>query len=144
GVVGTAQRVEREPGVFDLGLLEADHVRPLPPEPGDQSIGPRADRVDVPGDKLHVNLPPTTWPCPPRPDATGRSTALSKGMGGAGSRLDPRAPSYVRIPMKASNDLSLWSIIERLQRRLERQGMSAAAADRAVATAIRQLALAGR
>lgn len=42
--------------------------------------------------------------------------------------------------MKAKNDLSLWSIIERLQRRLERQGMSAAAADRAVSIALRQLA----
>ena len=46
--------------------------------------------------------------------------------------------------MKASNDMSLWSIIERLQRRLERQGMSASAADRAVALAVRQLALQGR
>jgi hypothetical protein len=44
--------------------------------------------------------------------------------------------------MKASNDLSLWSIIERLQRRLERQGMTAAAADKAVALAVRQLATA--
>jgi hypothetical protein len=42
--------------------------------------------------------------------------------------------------MKAQNDMSLWSIIERLQRRLERQGMTAAAADRAVAQAVRQLA----
>jgi len=42
--------------------------------------------------------------------------------------------------MKAHNDLTIWSIIERLQRRLERQGMSPAAADRAVATAIRSLA----
>ncbi len=42
--------------------------------------------------------------------------------------------------MKASNDLSLWSIIERLQRRLERQGMTAAAADKAVALAVRQIA----
>ncbi len=42
--------------------------------------------------------------------------------------------------MKASNDMSLWSIIERLQRRLERQGLSASAADRAVALAVRQLA----
>jgi hypothetical protein len=41
--------------------------------------------------------------------------------------------------MKAPNDLSVWSIIERLQRRLERQGMSAAAADKAVAVAMRQL-----
>lgn len=44
--------------------------------------------------------------------------------------------------MKAHNDMSLWSIIERLQRRLERQGMSPAAADRAVALAVRQLATA--
>lgn len=42
--------------------------------------------------------------------------------------------------MKAKNDLSLWSIIERLQRRLERQGMTAPAADRAVELALRQLA----
>ena len=42
--------------------------------------------------------------------------------------------------MKAQNDLSLWSIIERLQRRLERQGMSPADADRAVAAALRTLA----
>jgi hypothetical protein len=42
--------------------------------------------------------------------------------------------------MKAINDLSVWSIIERLQRRLERQGMSPAQADRAVALALRQLA----
>lgn len=41
-----------------------------------------------------------------------------------------------------SNDLSIYSIIERLQRRLEQQGMSSAAADRVVATAVR--ALAGR
>jgi hypothetical protein len=44
--------------------------------------------------------------------------------------------------MKAHNDLSLWSIIERLQRRLERQGLSPAAADKAVALAVRQLAAA--
>lgn len=44
--------------------------------------------------------------------------------------------------MNAKNDLSLWSIIERLQRRLERQGMTASAADRAVALALRQLATA--
>ena len=42
--------------------------------------------------------------------------------------------------MKLQNDLSLWSIIERLQRRLERQGMSPAQADRAVALAVRQIA----
>jgi hypothetical protein len=42
--------------------------------------------------------------------------------------------------MKVQNDMSLWSIIERLQRRLERQGMSPAQADRAVALAVRTLA----
>ena len=42
--------------------------------------------------------------------------------------------------MKAQNDLSVWSIIERLQRRLERQGMTAQEADRAVAAALRTLA----
>ena len=42
--------------------------------------------------------------------------------------------------MKTQNMMSLWSIIERLQRRLERQGMSPSAADRAVSLAIRQLA----
>jgi len=42
--------------------------------------------------------------------------------------------------MKTETDLSLWSIIERLQRRLERQGMRPAEADRAVALALRQLA----
>ena len=42
--------------------------------------------------------------------------------------------------MKAQNDLSLWSIIERLQRRLERQGMPPATADRALSLALRQLA----
>ena len=42
--------------------------------------------------------------------------------------------------MKPHNDLSLWSIIERLQRRLERQGMSPAEADRALAAALRCLA----
>jgi hypothetical protein len=44
--------------------------------------------------------------------------------------------------MKSLNDLSLWSIIERLQRRLERQGLSPAEADRAVAQAVRVLAMA--
>ena len=42
--------------------------------------------------------------------------------------------------MKAANDLTLWSIIERLQRRLERQGMTPATADRALSLALRQLA----
>jgi hypothetical protein len=43
--------------------------------------------------------------------------------------------------MKPNPDLSLWSIIERLQRRLERQGMPPAAADRALSMALRQLAM---
>ena len=53
--------------------------------------------------------------------------------------LDRHLPSYVRINMKAQNDLSVWSIIERLQRRLERQGMSPQDADRAVAAALKSL-----
>jgi hypothetical protein len=48
----------------------------------------------------------------------------------------------VEINMKAQNDLSVWSIIERLQRRLERQGMSPKDADRAVTAALRSLAMA--
>jgi hypothetical protein len=46
----------------------------------------------------------------------------------------------MRTNMKAQNDMSLWSIIERLQRRLERQGMTPAIADRALSMALRQLA----
>ena len=42
--------------------------------------------------------------------------------------------------MKAQNDLTLWSIIERLQRRLERQGLTPASADRLVSITLRQLA----
>ena len=44
--------------------------------------------------------------------------------------------------MKSQNDLSLYSIIERLQRRLERQGLSPAASDRAVSLALRQILMA--
>jgi len=44
--------------------------------------------------------------------------------------------------MNAQADLSLWNIIERLQRRLERQGMTPASADRALSIALRQLATA--
>lgn len=45
--------------------------------------------------------------------------------------------------MKACNDdLSVWSIIERLQRRLERAGMKPREADQAVALALRALAAA--
>jgi hypothetical protein len=42
--------------------------------------------------------------------------------------------------MKNRNDLSVWNIIERLQRRLERLGMSPAEADRALAAALRSIA----
>jgi hypothetical protein len=49
--------------------------------------------------------------------------------------------TMMTMTMKAQNQLSLWSIIERLQRRLERQGLTAASADRVVAIALRQLAL---
>ncbi len=42
--------------------------------------------------------------------------------------------------MKAEINMTVWSIIERLQRRLERQGMNPQEADRAVATALRTLA----
>jgi hypothetical protein len=45
--------------------------------------------------------------------------------------------------MKNQIDMSLWSIIERLQRRLERQGMSPSAADRTISIAIRHLAMQG-
>lgn len=44
--------------------------------------------------------------------------------------------------MKERNDLSVWSIIERLQRRLERQGLSPKEADRAVTLFVRQIATA--
>jgi hypothetical protein len=37
---------------------------------------------------------------------------------------------------RAATDLSLWSIVERLQRRLERQGMTDATADAAIARAV--------
>ena len=58
-----------------------------------------------------------------------------------GGFLDHQLITHVRIPMKAQNDLSVWSIIERLQRRLERQGMTPATADRALSVALRQIAL---
>lgn len=43
-----------------------------------------------------------------------------------------------------TKSLTLWNIIEKLQRRLERQGLSPRATDRAVTLAVRQLVLAGR
>ena len=43
--------------------------------------------------------------------------------------------------MKAQNDnVTLWSIIERMQRRLEREGMAPATVDKCVSLAIRQIA----
>lgn len=39
--------------------------------------------------------------------------------------------------------LSVWTIIDRLQRQLERQHMSPAIADRVIVLAVRQLAAAG-
>jgi hypothetical protein len=42
--------------------------------------------------------------------------------------------------MKTQTEMSVWSIIERLQRRLERQGWSPFDTDRAVAKALRDLA----
>jgi hypothetical protein len=44
--------------------------------------------------------------------------------------------------MKATNEMTLWSIIERLQRRLEREGMTPNAADSVLAAALRHLATA--
>jgi hypothetical protein len=46
--------------------------------------------------------------------------------------------------MAKQNNDSLWNIIERLQRRLERQGMSPAAVDKAVSLALRSLIVSGR
>jgi hypothetical protein len=64
-------------------------------------------------------------------------------MRAAATLLDRHPPLIREEPyMKAQNDLSVWSIIERLQRRLERQGMSPRDADRAVAAALRSLAMA--
>ena len=61
-------------------------------------------------------------------------------MGMAGEELDRLTSLHVRgTRMKAQNDLSLWSIIERLQRRLERQGLTPASADRVLSVALRRL-----
>jgi hypothetical protein len=72
--------------------------------------------------------------------ATAPPRRMSSGMSEVTPGLDPYPPSYVRNIMKSKNELSVWSIIERLQRRLERQGMTPAAADRAVSAALRVLA----
>ena len=62
-------------------------------------------------------------------------------MRGVTLGLDRQGSSNVgKIIMKSRNDLTLWSIIERLQRRLEREGLSPANTDKAVALAIRQIA----
>ena len=42
--------------------------------------------------------------------------------------------------MKAQIDMTLWSIIERLQRRLERQGLTPSETDRTIELALRRLA----
>jgi hypothetical protein len=69
----------------------------------------------------------------------------NEGMGAGEALLDRHAtPNVKGKDMKTKPDLSLWSIIERLQRRLERQGLSPAAADRALSIAIRQLAMGAR
>jgi hypothetical protein len=44
------------------------------------------------------------------------------------------------MTMKTETNMTVWSIIERLQRRLERQGMSPREADQAVAMALKTLA----
>jgi len=68
---------------------------------------------------------------------------LEYGVQSIGS-LDRPPPSNVSIPMANKSTDSLWSIIERLQRRLERDGMSPAAVDRAVSLALRSLVVSGR
>ena len=40
---------------------------------------------------------------------------------------------------RSTTDLSLWSIVERLQRRLERQGLPDTTADAAIARAVNDL-----
>jgi hypothetical protein len=62
-------------------------------------------------------------------------------MRGVAMGLDRQGPLNVGNNMKSRNDLTLWNIIERLQRRLERDGVSPANTDKAVALAIRQLAV---
>jgi hypothetical protein len=79
-----------------------------------------------------------------------RVSGNEQGPGGVspteGRKLDRYRRPFVELrnTMKAPNDLSVWSIIERLQRRLERQGLSAAAADKAVAMVISRLATSTR
>jgi hypothetical protein len=68
------------------------------------------------------------------------------GLGGQGliDRLAVTKRGIEGTKMKTQIDMSLWSIIERLQRRLERQGLSPANADRTITIAIRHLAMQGR
>jgi hypothetical protein len=61
-------------------------------------------------------------------------------MRGTVQTVDRRPRPYVENLMKTHSEMTVWSIIERLQRRLERQGWTAAATDRAVALALRELA----
>ena len=68
---------------------------------------------------------------------------MPAGMGRGGNQLDRHRSWNVGILMKAQIDMSLWSIIDRLQRRLERQGMSPSTVDRTISIAIRHLAMQG-
>src|SRR5690606_19981069 len=121
--------------ILDLRLLQAQDVGLVRAEPRDEPVGPRADRVDVPGRELHAAHPTSSHPARTVPTRNRNSRALSRGMRAVESLLDRHRPSNVRKNMKAENNLTVWSIIERLQRRLERQGMSAREADQAVAKA---------
>ena len=130
-VAGGGQHPGGERGVLDLDLLQAQHVGAVLREPLGQPALAGADRVDVPGRDLHVR----TYMA-----LRGRKVTGPAGIRASAVELDPRTSSHVEIDMKAHNDLSLWSIIERLQRRLERQGMTPATADRALSLALRELA----
>jgi hypothetical protein len=69
--------------------------------------------------------------------------SLEYGVQSIGS-LDRLPPSHVSKTMATKNTETVWSIIERLQRRLERDGMSPAAVDKAVSLALRSLIVSGR
>lgn len=64
-------------------------------------------------------------------------------MGKVVKQLDRHRSWNVGSLMKTQIDMSLWSIIDRLQRRLERQGMSPSTVDRTISIAIRHLAMQG-
>ena len=59
GVVAESlERKEGEGVVRDLQLLQAQHVRLVLPEPAEEPLLARADRVDVPGRELHQTIQP--------------------------------------------------------------------------------------